>query len=98
VQQEKAQRAQESWPLIRQAQPLVATIAGQPVWDMRVLWSAKGLERAAGLWRLALELDGAQEKSSGLFWFTDENQYLDAPERVLTRFGRRHATTPGDRC
>ena len=82
VQREKAQGHQRSVPVIRQARPPVATIAGQPVRNVRVLWIAKGPERAAGLRRLARELDSPQEKASGLFWFTDESQYLDAPERV----------------
>jgi hypothetical protein len=61
----------------------VYLIAGQPVQNFRVLWVAKGVERKEGLRRLAHDLEGPQGDAAGLFWFTDESQYLDTPERVL---------------
>ena len=61
----------------------VYLLAGQPVQNFRVLWVAKGRERKEGLRRLAHDLEGPQGDAAGLFWFTDEGQYLDAPERIL---------------
>lgn len=61
----------------------VYLIAGQPVQNFRVLWVAKGAERKEGLRRLAHDLEGPQGDAAGLFWFTDEGQYSDAPERIL---------------
>jgi hypothetical protein len=67
---------------VRSTQP-VYSLAGQPVVNFRVLWVARGVDRKEGLRRLARDLDGPQGEASGLFWFTNEAQYLDQPERVL---------------
>jgi hypothetical protein len=61
----------------------VYSIAGQPVVNFRVLWLTKGIDRKEGLRRLARELDGPQGEASGLFWLTNESQYIDEPERML---------------
>jgi hypothetical protein len=61
----------------------VYVLAGQPVQHFRVLWVAKGVERKEGLRRLAHDLEGPQGDAAGLFWFSDESQYHDAPERIL---------------
>jgi hypothetical protein len=61
----------------------VYSLAGQPVVNFRVLWIAKGADRKEGLRRLARDLDDQLGEASGLFWYTNEAQYLDQPERML---------------
>ena len=61
----------------------VYSLAGQPVVNFRVLWISKSADRKEGLRRLARELDDQLGEASGLFWYTNEAQYLDQPERML---------------
>ena len=61
----------------------VYSLADQPITNFRALWLAKGAARKEGLRRLARGLDSPQGEASGLFWFTNEAQYFDQPERIL---------------